>query len=161
LGDDVLLETHDGGKSWTNVTGKLPIFPHILDINHWWGIESNPIVGALDGRTWTRTLARTADGGHTWTKSPLPYEAGDFPLIRFLAADVGWIGSIVGSQLAVFRTADGGKSWDKSSIATPRTPVQLVALSFLDRTRGWVITNFNLREGFNGTGSYVFATTDG
>ena len=159
--DEVVLETRNGGKRWENVTGKFPVFPRILDADHWWGIASTPLVGAADGRTWSRTLVRTADGGRTWTKTPLPHESGDFPLVRFLSADVGWIGSVAGDKFVVFRTTDGGRTWEKALTAPPRRPVQLTDLFFLDANRGWLIVDYPLREGFNGNGSYVFATTDG
>jgi len=161
VAEEVVLQTRNGGKSWEDVTGKFPVFPRILDANHWWGIESKPLGRSPDGRTWSRTLMRTSDGGRTWTKTPLPYESGDFPIVKFLSANVGWIASLAGDQFLIFRTADGGRSWEKSLTAPPRRPVQVADLFFLDRSRGWVIVDFNLREGVNGEGSYVFATTDG
>ena len=36
LGEELLLETRDGGRSWKDVTGEFPVFPHILDATHWW-----------------------------------------------------------------------------------------------------------------------------
>jgi photosystem II stability/assembly factor-like uncharacterized protein len=159
--EEVELQTLNGGESWENVTGKFPVFPQILDGDHWWGIEARPLVGAADGRTWSRTLVRTADGGRTWSKTPLPYDAGDFPIVRFLSADVGWIGNVAGDKFVILRTTDGGRSWEKALTAPPRRPVQLTDLFFLDANRGWLIVDYNLREGFNGEGSYVFATADG
>ncbi len=157
--DEVVLQTRNG-KNWENATGKFPAFPRILDADHWWGIASTPLVGAADGRTWSRTLARTADGGRTWSKTPLPYDAGDFPIVRFLSADVGWIGNVAGDKFVILRTTDGGRTWEKALTAPPKRPVQLTDLFFLDRNRGWLIVDYN-REGFNGEGSYIFATTDG
>ncbi|HVO97117.1 MAG TPA: hypothetical protein VMT15_03580 [Bryobacteraceae bacterium] len=120
-----------------------------------------PLVGAEDGRYWRRALERTSDGGGTWTETPLPYESGDFPRVEFLSADYGWIGSVIGGQFAIFRTSDGGKSWEKSLTSTPKPAHNIVDLFFFDKSHGWVIVDFNLREGYNGNGSYVFSTTDG
>lgn len=156
-----LLHTNDAGKTWKDVTGKLPVFPHILDANHWWGIEEVPRVRGAGGLTWNGTLVRTGDGGRTWTRSPLPDEAGDFPLIRLLSPEVGWVGSVAGDQFRILRTLDGGKTWQKSLATPPRTPTQLVDLFFLDRNRGWLIVDYNLIEGVSGTRSFVFSTADG
>jgi photosystem II stability/assembly factor-like uncharacterized protein len=159
--DEVVLQTRNGGESWESATGKLPVFPHILDANHWWGIQATPLVGAADKQIWSRALVRTADGGRTWSKTPLPNDAGDFPVVKFLSANVGWIGNVAGDEFVIFRTTDAGKTWQRSLTASPRRPVRVTDLFFLDRNRGWLIVDYPLREGFNGDGSYVFATTDG
>ncbi len=156
-----LLQTNNAGKTWKDVTGKFPVFPHILDASHWWGIEELPRVQRSGGLIWNRTLVRTGDGGRTWTRSPLPNEAGDFPLIRYLSPEVGWVGSITGDQFKILRTLDGGKSWQTSLTTPPRPPTQLADLFFLDRNRGWLIVDYNRIEGVNGTGSFVFSTADG
>jgi photosystem II stability/assembly factor-like uncharacterized protein len=68
---------------------------------------------------------------------------------------------VVGDRLITFRTTDGGKTWEKSLTAPPKRPVQLVDFSFVDGNRGWLIVDYSRREGFNGSASYVFTTTDG
>ena len=161
--DEVVLQTRNGGESWKNVTGQFPAFPRILDANHWWGIQATPLVGAADRRTRSRTLVRTADGGRTWSKTPLPNDAGDFPVGEVSPCQrmSAGFGKVSGDEFVIFRMIDGGTTWEKSFTATAKRPVQLMDLFFLDRSRGWLIVNYNLREGFNREGSYVFATTDG
>ena len=51
-----------------------------------------------DGRFLTRTLARTADGGHTWSKFGIPYDAGEFPAVTFLLGNVGWAVNVAGGD---------------------------------------------------------------
>jgi photosystem II stability/assembly factor-like uncharacterized protein len=161
LGESILFETRDGGKSWADVTGEFPVLPTVLDATHWWGIESTSHANSPDGRFLTRTLVRTADGGNTWSRFAIPYDAGEFPLVKFLSADVGWAGTVADGQIVFFRTTDGGKTWEKSVTVTQKRGTQLRDLFFLNKDRGWLIVDYNLKEGFNGNGTYVLATNDG
>ena len=157
----VTLHTEDGGASWQDVTGALPVFPHILDDDHWWGIDARPLFPQVNGRAWNRTLMLTADAGRHWTKSPLPRGVGDFPTVKILSASTGWAGNVAGDEFVVFRTTDAGRTWDESRTRTPTKPAQLRDLFFIDPSRGWLIVDYSLRQGFNGEGSYVFSTVDG
>jgi photosystem II stability/assembly factor-like uncharacterized protein len=91
----------------------------------------------------------------------IPYDAGEFPLVKFLSADVGWAGTVADGQIVFFRTTDGGKTWEKSVTVTQKRGTQLRDLFFLNKDRGWLIVDYNLKEGFNGNGTYVLATNDG
>jgi photosystem II stability/assembly factor-like uncharacterized protein len=161
LGDSLLFETRNAGRGWKKIDGLFPAFPTVLDPLHWWGIESTSHAPSADGRFWTRTLVRTADGGHTWSKFAIPYDAGEFPTVKFRSADVGWAANVAGGGIVVFRTTDGGKTWQKSTTAAPNHPTSIRDLFFLDRDYGWLVADYNLKEGINGSGTLVFATIDG
>ncbi|HWC98712.1 MAG TPA: hypothetical protein VG456_18255 [Candidatus Sulfopaludibacter sp.] len=132
FGEPLLFETRNSGETWEDVTGKFPVFPNILDTTHWWGIESTSQANSPDGRFWTRTLVRTADGGRTWSKAAIPYDAGEFPVVSFLSADVGWAATATDRGIVLFRTDDGGKTWERSLTPTPNRPVNLKDLCFLN-----------------------------
>lgn len=158
---EIVLRTTNGGKSWEDVTGSLPVFPQILDANHWWGVADTQLTGGPDGQRRRRALARTADGGRTWTKVTVPGDIGDFPVIRFLSPDVGWIGNIAQGRFEIYRTNNGGETWTKSILVPSKRPFQIVDLFFLDGEHGWLIADYTLAEGINGAASYLYMTTDG
>jgi len=161
LFEEVLLETRNAGKNWKDVTGKFPVFPRILDARHWWGVEMAPREHPADGRLWKRTILRTEDAGRSWQRSQVPDEAGDFPVLSFLSWDVGWATNVSGGGFQVFRTTDGGKTWDKTMTTPTKPPVGVTDICFIDKTRGWLLADYNLHEGLTGNGSYLFATIDG
>jgi len=158
---EILLETRDAGRHWNDITGKFPVFPQILDGVHWWGIRTTPIIRSTDGRHWRNTLFATQDAGQNWSSSPLPYDSGDFPAVRLISPEVGWAATVAEGRIVVFRTIDGGRTWDRSAIVPPRPAIDLRDLFFLDRSRGWLMADFDPGETMRAEGSYVFATTDG
>ena len=93
---------------------------------------------------------RTADAGRSWTRSLIPFEAGDFPRVTFVSPDAGWVAD---GQGAVFRTVDGGATWQKSQVPSMQR-LYLRDLHFLDRDRGWLLAEHTEQP-------HLFATTDG
>ncbi len=142
-----IFRTTNSGQVWRGVSVS-SITPfvnwiHMFDANT--GVfQGDPISG-----TWG--LAKTSDGGVTWTPLATPVPAGaseagwnnsyDF------VGQTGWFGTNSGK---IYKTTDGGDTW--RSIATPS--VHSVGLSFRDALVG--VARFNVQ---NNTGVNMLAIT--
>ena len=106
----LILMTTDGGKTWTKryQSGR----PYELT---WKSSFPTRQVGYVTVQSYNpdktvsrRVVAKTTDGGKTWTEIPL---ADDFNLrefgIGFINKDLGW----VGGSTTGYETTDGGKTW--------------------------------------------------
>lgn len=138
-----IIHTTDGGDTWVgqasgtiyDLTGLS--FP---DAQHGWVIgraheenEDGNMLGV------TRLLLRTADGGTTWQRqplptSPLPYHPTG---VCFVDAQHGWVlGQTDGYGSVLLRTVDGGHTWD---FQYPDTWQPLTAITFIDPAHGWAV----------------------
>lgn len=119
----VILETRDGGDTWVNL---LENFTHEYPQGEWgWKIDvvnEDVIYVALEN-LFDGAIAKTTDGGKTWTRLRINDEQGTANLegIGFITENVGWVGgwgdwrtimSIPSnsSGLSSF-TANGGTRW--------------------------------------------------
>ena len=151
-----MLETADGGASWTATDRKANS-----------DRLSRKTIFFDDARGWSAgnqaSLARTADGGATWEKVPAPVATGEHPNfwdVSFTDSQNGWV---VGEEGTMFFTTDGGETWTRRStglkdahsvaklehIPTARGTVEIdagdrtpgftvSAVRFLDETHGWI-----------------------
>ncbi len=122
-GDTVYIATADGiklswdrGASWTEITDSAgaTTAPHV------WGRIANQYVLALaagpDGSLWAghvHGLARSTDGGRTWTDFPTPLRCADAECanrVRALAADSGGI-VWVGTEQGLYRLHPARQAW--------------------------------------------------
>jgi photosystem II stability/assembly factor-like uncharacterized protein len=110
-----LLHTMDGGRTWLNVTPRLPNSPIY---NHSFFLDAQSawlLVGA-----YSLTLARTQDGGETWRIFPLSIVFYD---IQFESINDGWgvhTDWHGGSwYMRFYRTVDGGETWTPFSVPQP------------------------------------------
>ncbi|AIF48850.1 WD40/YVTN/BNR-like repeat-containing protein [Dyella japonica] len=107
----VIITTHDGGAHWTRAyESKRP--SELI----WKGSFPTRRVGYAtiqsydtDARSTQRWVAKTTDGGKTWSELPLvdDKEVNEFG-VGFANADLGWVGTTKGG----FETKDGGKHWE-------------------------------------------------
>src|SRR6476659_287436 len=135
-----LMETTDGGESWTRVELK--------------GIDVNArLVRALfsRGRGWVfgeeGAIFTTRDSGATWTRLQSPTR---YLLLggTFVDADRGWL---VGAGSTIMQTADGGETWHVSPVDSGRPTVRFGATSFVDNRLGWTV----------GSGGIIYRTVNG
>lgn len=168
-GDNILLITANGGRSWTrkllpNVTSL-----YFTDSKNGWAVGRNS------------TLLKTTDGGLEWSKVEsiekligLPIESSNYNFgfsdIHFVDAERGWlIGNFYGRARnnigGVFTTSDGGATWKRVPITFQTqyssgrfTPGSLHSIRFTDANTGSVTG-----EMFDGEGRFFFAlhTRDG
>lgn len=90
-------------------------------------------------------VARSEDGGNTWTNAGTAPGGTALNGIDFVTATTGWV---VGNGGAVFRSDDGGRNW---ATQTGGTTAILRSVSFANATHGWAV----------GDAGVILATTDG
>ncbi len=101
----VVLRTGDGGVSWRAPDGDFPRgLSELLDIRAVAHRNDTVLVGGFPGTT----LARSVDGGATWTVQKVPVQ-GVLQRLRPTGAS-GFIG--VGSFGQIVRSGDDGESWE-------------------------------------------------
>jgi photosystem II stability/assembly factor-like uncharacterized protein/pimeloyl-ACP methyl ester carboxylesterase len=121
----LILATDDGGATWTEVyrstrpyeiTWKFS-FPDAK--TGYCTIQSyDP-----DPSASRRFVAKTVDGGRTWTEIPLVDDAKVRAFgLAFLDADVGWVGAMPHG----FATTDGGRTWTRADFGNAVNKIRLV-----------------------------------
>lgn len=120
-----LWATSDAGKHW--VKRRLPG----SDYTSFAGVDfPTSLTGWVVG--WNGAVAKTTDGGATWTWQN---QGGDQDLteVTFTDALHGWA---VGAEGVILHTDDGGKQWTEQYSGTTGN---LDDVFFLDRLRGWAV----------------------
>jgi photosystem II stability/assembly factor-like uncharacterized protein len=147
LGDLALLNTTDGGRSWTRQlsvasAGHAPYIKFFT--------TSNGVFALLGTRP---LLYRTSDGGKTWTLRPALNPGAAVVSWSFVDGDHGWMLASKDGTTApsLYRTEDGGDSW--SDLGPPvKPPDQAFGIQFSYLTTGWLATA--------GSGPYAYRTDD-
>lgn len=157
-----LVQTHDGGKSWTDISPQpfhyQPIktlsdaeekfFFHLTDATHGWASVKQEEEG---GTYPEETLFSTDDGGRTWKRNAFKTTVGSISTIQFPDSRHGFIlvesdPAVGHSQKATYRTTDGGKTWWTTSESSHqiKTDHCLPGIGFCagmvlrDAKEGWV-----------------------
>jgi photosystem II stability/assembly factor-like uncharacterized protein len=121
----VILATEDGGATWTQVYRSTRPFETTWKLSFptpdtgYCTIQSyNP-----DPTASQRFVAKTTDGGRTWSEVPLvdDHKVREFG-IAFLDAEVGWIGAVPHG----FGTVDGGKTWEPVDFGNAVNKIRLI-----------------------------------
>lgn len=137
-----VLATSNGGASWTALS-----FPGLALA----GIEFvTPLIGHAAGTGADFSLARTVDGGASWT-TVYTSPTGTVTGISFPNAATGYLASPV----AVARSLDGGATWSPRATLTETWIEDLV---FADALHGWA---GGMRLLTNDGRGRVMATSDG
>ncbi len=121
----LILATDDGGATWREVyrsarpfelTWKLS-FP-TRDVGYCTVQSYDPSPAAS-----ARFVAKTIDGGKTWSEVPLIDDHGvrEFG-VAFLDENIGWVGAVPQG----FGTTDGGKTWSKVAFGNAVNKIRLI-----------------------------------
>jgi photosystem II stability/assembly factor-like uncharacterized protein len=157
----LLYRTTDGGRAWKPLTIGLSVSIariFFVDWNTGWMLGDAPGKESAPPQT---VLLRTANGGRTWARQPLPGVLG----FHFADARTGWA---VGHDAALLKTSDGGAEWKQYEgiekliglpVESTTYNFGFCDVHFIDGARGWAIGNFYGRAR-NHLGG-LFATTDG
>jgi len=108
-----------------------------------------PTVGGVQDQ-----VARSTNGGGTWTLVPMPaYSTASFWSIDMIDNNNGFIS---GTNSAVYKTTNGGASWD--SVAATGLPAGATfrKVDFVDANTGWVFASAP-----STLTNFIFKTTDG
>lgn len=120
-----ILRTADGGRTWTAVyEGDRP-----WELT-WKASFPTPQVGYVTVQSYNpdpaasaRYVAKTTDGGLTWTEIPLIDDARVRAFgIGFVDADHGYVGAVPGG----FETRDGGRTWTPAGFGPAVNKVRVV-----------------------------------
>jgi photosystem II stability/assembly factor-like uncharacterized protein len=151
VGVDGVYATTDGGRTWSNqiVRTTSTQFSSI----GWHDIAViNTTTAFIAGDD--STIAQTTDGGRTWSRLDVrPQLARNVSVtqLKFLSSAIGY--ALADRRL--MRTINGGRTWD-IVFTFPQTTF-LGGMTFLNNSRGWVITN----QAFTITETTFWRTTDG
>jgi len=107
-----ILRTVDGGATWKTVYQSTRPFETI-----WKAHFPSPTTGyatllSYAPNTLERFVAKTTDGGLTWSDLPLAGNGAKAFGVGFLTEDIGW----VGCDNSIYETSDGGQTWTPENI---------------------------------------------
>jgi predicted outer membrane repeat protein len=142
-----VLNTVDGGLSWQS-KGAFPYSDdffavHFHDINRGW----------VAGRNGNGMIAKTEDGGVTWTTVGI-YDAEMIWDVYFIDEQLGWaVGNEDDDEGIILHSSDGGASWvvQKRDIRNMHGAVHLHTVFFTSPSTGWAF-------GYHGI---ILKTSDG
>jgi photosystem II stability/assembly factor-like uncharacterized protein len=127
----LILRTEDGGKTWTEVyrgsrtyelTWKIS-FP-TREVGYVTVQSYNP-----DPKASERFVAKTVDGGRTWTEMLLVNDAKVRQFgVGFIDEKTGWVGAVPGG----FATTDGGATWTPADMGNAVNKIRV-----LKTDEGW------------------------
>lgn len=145
-----LLETTNGGQTWTKV--HLPTEDNLRDVyfandHDGWLVCERDVFKLKTNDEARSYLLRTNDGGLTWQRVPLGSAANDLRMVRaaFTDSEHGWVFGEGG--IALF-TRDDGATWSRQILPTKYL---LLGGAFVDEQHGWLV----------GAGATILQTSDG
>ena len=151
--NNTILKTIDRGNTWTNVAP-----PFISVNNRWnniWLVDSNTVIAVGDSGLYAPTLAKSLDGGNTWTF----YNTGAQSTIYgvfFIDSLTGFISTNFGN---ILKTTNGGLTWEtKLSQTQNNTSPQLGTIFFINGKKGFVIGGRDPTAG--NSGGKIYFTID-
>ena len=140
----VLLETADGGRSWDRLVSAMradivaiaaPDAAHVVLLGHEQGAHP------------TTDLARSSDGGVSWTLTVVGHSY-ELPAMSWPSAQDGWLA--LGNDL--WHSSDGGATW-RRRFRLPADDLGITSVCFPDSSDGWIVC-----EGDDG---FLMHTADG
>jgi photosystem II stability/assembly factor-like uncharacterized protein len=136
---DTLLATHDEGATWaanhmvipplggSSRDAPLPVFTDPNHVFYVLPIATSPTTNRL-------VFYRSADGGRSWSWTPIPGYHSSWFTLDMLDAERGWLEVQTNNAAAQFlATTDGGQTWSVMGQLT----TDLSSFEFLSPQEGW------------------------
>ncbi len=144
-----LRRTTDGGVTWQTQPVQIPLFfPNTVSNPQFLSATTGYVFYQFTNNIASSGVARTTDGGLTWTKLTDPMFITGAPM-QFTDVQHGWIAGD-----GVRRTTNGGLTW--TNVTPTFTTSAYTQVCFVDALRGWVACTPT-----QGTGITAYSTTDG
>ncbi len=119
--------TTDGGKTWTNMSGKIAGFPKSgwipqIEVSSKNAGEAFVVVNNYRLNDWKPYVFHTIDMGKTWERVVNEGQVGAYCLsiVQDQEAPNLWF---LGTDFGLYVTIDGGKNWTKWTQGFPSTPI--------------------------------------
>lgn len=165
-GNDFPYASDDGGQQWSRVVPNLtggnggsPIGATGAAVQDFWCAAPSSCL-AVGGWHGGPSIARSTDGGSSWSGSVLPVALENVDTVACWSPEACLAGgsSSTGAALAL-RTSDGGRRW--RSVSLPSGLPSLVALVCPGPRRCVALTGSQPASGLLASVSYILVTTDG
>jgi uncharacterized protein (TIGR03437 family) len=136
-GNSVAGCTGDGGAHWTPATINCG-YPTCY-------IDANTVALADSAHAWFggSGLYQSGDNGADWSpNASAPIGNDKVEAIQFLNASTGWLAgtsAVAGTNALLLETTDAGAHWQS---VDPGTSDDLLGLSFVDPTHGWIVGDY-------------------
>jgi len=165
--DLVLLHTTTAGKTWSRSPASAGVVQAASATRPggaipYDGIKNAPVfvtpaIGWISGGTYANrpVWLGTADGGNTWTTSPLPTQVAGLPITwteapTFVTPSAGWLPVESGAHVLGFlHTNNQGRSWQPASpdFNTTNTVGPAMQWSFSGPSSGWLLDHVSTQAG--------------
>lgn len=119
----IILHTVDAGKTWTKVYQSGRPFEIIWKAHFPTDATGYATLLSYAPNTLERFIAKTSDGGRTWSELPLVSNGSKVFSVGFLTADTGW----VGCDQSIYETNDGGRSWTPENVGQYVNKIRVLA----------------------------------
>ncbi|HYG41275.1 MAG TPA: ELWxxDGT repeat protein [Cytophagales bacterium] len=129
IGDDVLLKTEDGGKSWFLLQRPNTTYPYLR--NFFFVTTETGYVFGGDGK-----IFKTIDGGRSWRS--LSNYSDHLNAGYFITKEKGFI---CGTSNTLIRTLDGGKTWENIDMESFGWNIAFSDIIFTSALIGYISTN--------------------
>jgi photosystem II stability/assembly factor-like uncharacterized protein len=124
--DDGLIHlTHDGGKTWKNVTPKeIPLWAKVaqLDASHFDDMSVYAAINGLRIDDSKPHIFRTHDGGATWKETVHGLPDGPVNVVREDPVRKGLL--FAGTEIATYFSIDDGENWQPLRLNMPATSIR-------------------------------------
>ena len=108
----IILRTVDAGKSWNKVYQSARPFEIIWKAHFPTTSTGYATLLSYAPNTLDRFIAKTTDGGRSWSDLPLVSNGSKAFGVGFLTENNGW----VGCDHSIYETNDGGRSWTPENV---------------------------------------------
>lgn len=162
-----ILRTSDGGATWVDVTPTgMTAVKGSTDAAFIGPEDALVETASLQGASPSNELAKSSNGGASWTFVHLPVSAPDGLQLSFANPSDGWALAHVGigaghDSVVLLSTSNGGTTWHRILATSPTGRGGLpdsgvkVGLTFQSATTGWI-------SGYSNVGGpYLYVTHDG